>query len=41
MVKVKTDFDETEFATINVTEMVDEAHIHYLEWNTDSDVSTP
>ena len=40
-VKVESYFDETEFTTINMTEMADEAYTHYLDCNTDSDISTP
>ena len=40
-VKVKADFDDTEFATIKMTDMVDEAYIQYLDCKTNSDVSTP
>ena len=39
-VKLEADFDETEFTTIKMTEMVDEAYIRYVDWNTNSDVST-
>ena len=40
-VKVEADFYETEFATIKITDVIDEAYIHYLDLNTDSDVITP
>ena len=40
-VKVESYFDETEFTTINMTEMANEDYIHYLDYKTDSDVSTP
>ena len=41
MVKVEADFDETEFTTTKMTEMFDEAYIHYLDNNTNSDVRNP
>ena len=40
-VKFEYDFDDTDFTTINMTEMVYEAYINYLDFNTNSDVSTP
>ena len=40
-VKNESEFDETEFTTIKMTEMVDKAYIHYLDRKTGSDVSTP
>ena len=40
-VKAEADFDETEFTTTKINEMVDDAYIHYLVKNTDSDVRNP
>ena len=37
-VKFESDFDQTEFTTIKMTEMVNEAYIHYLECKADSDL---
>ena len=39
--KVRVGFDYTELTTINMTKMFNENYIHYLECNTESDVSTP
>ena len=41
MVKVKAEFDDTEFATIKMTYMVYEAYINYLDCKTDSNISPP
>ena len=40
-VKVEADFDNTMFTTTNMTEMVYESYIHYLDNNTNSDVRNP
>ena len=37
----EADFDDTEYTTIKMTDMADKAYIRYLDWNTDSGVSTP
>ena len=34
----KVEFDETDFTTINIPEIFEDAYTHYLDWNTDSDV---
>ena len=39
--KVRVGFDYTDLTTINMTKMFNENYIHYLECNTESDVSTP
>ena len=39
--KVEADFYETEFITIKMNEMANEVYTHYLDFSTNSDVSTP
>ena len=38
--KVEAGFEEAGVTTIKINEIVDEAYIHYLVWNTDSGVRT-
>ena len=40
-VNFEAEIDDTNFTTIKITEIVDDAYIHYLECKTDSDVRTP
>ena len=39
-VKFEAEFDETKFTTINMTKMVDEGYVHYLNCKTKSYVIT-
>ena len=40
-VNFESDFDETKFTTIKMTDMFNEAYIHYLDCKTNNDASTP
>ena len=40
-VKLEAEFDETDFTTIKITVMDDDACINYLECKTNNDVSAP